>query len=181
MSSIAAQISAFFQAHPVLAALGTVALLLALIEYFFRGITRVASWPRKLWPLLAGSSAIPRATMTIIPQQRSLLWSIGAVGLNPVTHFHGDWYVTNITNGPVFLIRAQIKSPRKACSEGLLLTNISPAPLPPRVPESIRLMFSVCPPVHRQGKPFKATLVFVDQFNNKHIVKDTVFQPFPTP
>ena len=45
----------------------------------------------------------------------------------------------------------------------------------------IHVMFFVQPVVAEAGRPWKTTLVFIDQYNNRHKVKNCVFRGLEPP
>jgi hypothetical protein len=144
------------------------------IRLIFGGIAQFLSWLRIIWHRLVGRSTIPRQTLSIVAEGNSLFCSTGPHYNRTATALSGTWYITNITDHPVSLLAARIKSPRKAAGteasikESILQPNASPQRIPIR--------FTVYPPVHKEGKPFKATIVFIDQYHNEHSQKNILFK-----
>jgi hypothetical protein len=150
------------------------AVILAL-EYFFQPIRKLFSFLRNLWRMVNHQPTIPRRTMLITPQAHNLWLSQTLRNEEPATELIGDWHITNITKRPIFLLRVEITSPHKARTIGFLPRGDQAAIQPDQLPVRIHVIFIIQPTVHRQGKPFKATIVFFDQFNNKHRVKNNIF------
>jgi hypothetical protein len=176
MNMLMSYIRAFLAAYEThIIIVGLIASVIALIEYFSHGVTRLVSWLRNVWRRLNRLPTIPSKTMSIVTPARRLSWLPVMSSGQPATQFSGLWYVTSITDGPVFLLEAYIKSPGKARTVADI-RQPHQSPLQLGIPNEIRLTFYPCPPIHRQGKVIKATVVFVNQYRNKHI-KNVVLLP----
>jgi hypothetical protein len=175
--SYISSIWAFIKANPELSvALALVTAICTVIRFIFGGVAQFLSWLRNILDKLKGRPAIPRRTLRIVPQPNSLYCSSAKWYNKPATSLSGTWYFTNITDRPVSLIAAYIKSPRKA---RISADSMPEYVLQPHAPQSITIRFFPYPAVHQERKAFKATLVFVDQYDNKHVVKNTLFKPPP--
>ncbi len=177
MNTIWTYISELYNAYPVLiGVLGFVATILALIEIFSRRITRLVSWLRNLniADRLSGRPIIPRQTLSIVAEGNSLFCNTGMFYNKPATSLSGTWYFTNITDRPVSLLAARIKSPRKAAGTEASIKESVLQPYGP--PERISIRFLAYPAIHQERKPFKATIVFIDQYHNEHPVKSIQFK-----
>jgi hypothetical protein len=116
-------------------------------------------------------------TLRIVPEGSSLFCHTGMSYNKPATSLCGTWYITNITDHSVSLLAARIKSPRKAAgTEASIKESILQ---PDGSPQRIPIQFLVYPAVHQEGKPFKATIAFVDQYYNEHILKNLLFKVPP--
>jgi hypothetical protein len=112
-------------------------------------------------------------TLSIVPLGDSFYCSPALWHNQLATSLSGTWYFTNITDHPVSLVAAYITSPRNARTPA---DRMAEHVLQPHVPQSIRVQFLPYPAVHQQGKAFKATVVFVDQYDNKHLLKNILFK-----
>jgi hypothetical protein len=178
ISLVTSCISDFYNAHPILIGiLVSIATILPLIQILFHGITRFVSWLRNIAARLSGRPIIPRQTLSILPEGNSLFCNTGMFYNEPATSLRGAWYITNITDRPVSLLAARIKSPRKAAGTEASIKEsvLQPDGSPQRIP----IQFLIYPAVHQEGKPFKATIVFVDQYRNEHIFKNLLFKVPP--
>jgi hypothetical protein len=55
-----------------------------------------------------------------------------------------------------------------------------PQTLRPNESAEIQVMFFVQPVVGEPGKPWRTSLVFIDQYNNRHEVKNCIFREAPS-
>jgi hypothetical protein len=55
-----------------------------------------------------------------------------------------------------------------------------PQTLRPNESAEIQVMFFVQPVVSEPGKPWRTSLVFIDQYNNRHEVKNCIFREEPS-
>jgi hypothetical protein len=178
MDLISSYLSAFFKEYWLLVStIGFIAAALALRQRFLQWIKPITSLVCNAWRLLNHLPTIPTETVRIIPDEHKARWHTvtWANGL-PRTILSGTWHFTNIIDRPVFILAIYIRSPRKARSQGYL-PRPNPISLPPDTPTSIDATFNFCPAIHKEGKAIKATVVFLDQYKNKYILKNTVFKP----
>ena len=168
----------FYNAYPalsiIIAIFIVIATLLPLIEYTFRGVTWLTSCLRNVWRTLTSRPTIPRQTLRAVPEGNSLFCNAAVHYNSTATALSGTWYIMNITDRPVSLLAARIKSPRKAAGTE---ASMKECILEPHAsPQRISIRFTVYPIVHRQGKPFKATIILVDQYSNEHVFKNLLFK-----
>ena len=122
---------------------------------------------------------IPRETVRVVPQKRSIWWGKGSVGGKPAMQISGRWYVTNIISDPVLVLYTYIESPH---TEGHIFTrhpekNIyGTYPILPGKTTEISTDFWIEPPICNEGKDLKASVILVDQFGNKHKLKNVIFK-----
>lgn len=127
---------------------------------------------------------IPRETIRIVPQPAGHRWHMGSVASRPAMQVVSDWFITNITNQPIHLVGAHITRPR---TNGFVLVrhpqrNIyGPYVIPPGFTTEATADFWIQPPVRKVGQDFKATIVIVDQFGNKHAVRKVLFRSIRPP
>jgi hypothetical protein len=115
-------------------------------------------------------------TLSTVPLGNSFFCNSAKWYNQHATSLSGVFSITNITDRPVSLVTAFIKSPRKA---RISADRMEEHVLQPHVPKSIRIQFVPYPAVHQQGKPFKATVVFVDQYDHKYPLKKILFKVPP--
>jgi hypothetical protein len=182
MPSIISQILGWLKAvltpdNAFIIALAAVASIVAILEYFHHPTRRAISNLRNLWRMLKQQPTIPRNTILIRPHDHRLLWSFPLGSEWHSTLLNGVWQFTNITDRTIFLVSAKITSPRKARTIGRFPQG-EPVPLPPDQDlHNIPISFIIRPSVHKRGKPYKATIVFIDHFHNEYIVRNNIFRP----
>jgi hypothetical protein len=131
-----------------------------------------------LYRHITGPSLRDYETVRIIPDEHRAYWHVETTWLDgrPRTILTSTWDVLNILDRPVALPAVYIRSPRKARGQGYL-----PRPkvlsLPPDTLTSIDAKFVFCPAIHEEGKPIKATVIFLDEYKNEYTFKNTVFKP----
>jgi hypothetical protein len=146
------------------------------------------TWPRRLWHWATRyRPRIPRKTLSIWPMRRYPLmsdqrWRTASVGDQPVMQIVSEWQVTNLAKKAIHIHRVRIRQPRKARTDGEVYmidpqTNLADdVMLAPRSSAEVLTQFFVHPPVCQEGEDFKAKIVFIDQFGNKHKTKWIVFK-----
>ena len=119
----------------------------------------------------------PRKTLRFVPDMRYGCegeWGNGEVRGEPAMCVHGRWYVTNMIDRDVRILRAYLIKPR---TEGMVSTRhpnrniFGSNPILAGSTAEVLLDFWVQPPFRRDGESFAGTIVCCDQFNNKHKVK----------
>lgn len=133
----------------------------------------------KLWVLLRCKPQVPRETLRMVQDTRSSHWSHGAISGEPATQICFDGHVTNISDRAAQVLRVEIPNPQTHATLALL-SNMHDARRPqflkPNETAEIRAVFFVQPAVAVDGKPWTATLIFIDQYGNRHKVKNCVFR-----
>jgi hypothetical protein len=135
---------------------------------------------RKFWNFITHYRPhIPRETVRVVPQKRSIWWGRGSVKGKPAMQISGHWYATNIISDPVLLLYTYIENPH---TEGHILTrhpeqNIyGTYPILPGRTTEISTGFWIEPPICNEGKNLKVSVILVDQFGNKHKLKNVIFK-----
>lgn len=161
--------------------LGIVASILSIAGFVFG----VLKWGRKqvlrLWNfVLSKRPAVPRETLRIVEHWRENWWAVGSRNKDPATQVVSYWFVTNVSDVQVKVIRAII-SKRK--TEG----HVLPADpgsgiygsyiLAPGASTEMHADFFIQPPITKPGKSFKARLFFIDNLGNRHKTKRVSFRP----
>jgi hypothetical protein len=137
----------------------------------------LAKWlPNSRWPL---RRTFPRRTFRLVPEADGNRWSLGSIANQPAMQVVGAWQVENISEVGALLVGVHIEKPY---TEGRVLLEgegglySSREILPARTTTRASAHFWILPPVRHEGEPFNATVVFVDQFGNKHSVRDVRFE-----
>ena len=137
---------------------------------------------RKVWHFVTRyKPQVPRESVRVVPNYRSLIWTMGKYLDRECMHVRAELYVTNIIDQPVRILNAQLLHP--AANLHLLLgSQIGTHTASPEILISqeetieISVFFMIEPPVRKAGEDFKARIVLEDQFGNKHKLKRLVFK-----
>lgn len=128
---------------------------------------------------------IPRETIRVVRHRRENWWNLGSIDGQPAMQINGHLYVTNIFNDNIRILSAEIISPRKAkkkCVRNHVLTrhyqnNIYGSyELVPNITTELSIDFWIQPPIIKENKDLKLTIVLVDQFDNRHKIKNIIFE-----
>ena len=151
----------------------TIFIVCILILIFGReGSTK--SFLANLWRSLA-----PRKTIKLIPRttyKDNYRWSNAEVGGEPAMQVHGEWHVTNLIDESVRILDAYLVKPK---TPAILLAHspkgntIADSRITPGNTIKISVLLWIKPLIGKAGESFKGTLIFIDQFGNKHKVKAT--------
>jgi len=145
---------------------------------------------RTLWKWLTRHRppGVPRETIRIVPDLLPFqcFWNNARIGGKPATRIEARFYATNITDKPVSIPQARLKSP--PAQAVVLVRHPDPEynvygeyPLEPGRATPGSASFFIEPPIcAKKGEDFKATLVLIDSFGNEH-KKEMVFKNIPTP
>lgn len=124
---------------------------------------------------------IPRKKITFILNTEGrahLHWDCIESGGEPAMFIQSLWYVKNLSNENIWILRAYLEKPRidggiwfPEYSEDNIL--ISPSDYPIKV----SVNFCIQPPTCKEDEIFKGKIVFIDHFNKKHKVKVTLKPP----
>lgn len=121
----------------------------------------------------------PTSTLKIeqIPKQTS--WRPAAIEGRPAMHASGEWRATNTTSSPVQIIRAYLE---KSKADGLIVlferNNGQTSGVHEIAPNStvdVSVDFWIDPPTKKPGQDHRATVVFIDQFENRHYIRRVKF------
>ena len=157
------------------AAYAAIRVIFGRIAQFLSWLRRVVASLRNVWRLANGVPTIPSETVRIIPDEHRAYWHTEAWVDGPRTILSSTWDVLNILDRPVALPAVYIRSPREARGQGYLQRSQTLS-LSPNTLTRIDAKFIVCPAIHTEGKPIKATVIFLDQYKNEYPF-NTVFKP----
>ena len=116
----------------------------------------------------------------IMPHQRSNWWHMGKTAAQqPSMQIVSYWYVTNQHDFPIKILNAHIKKPYLS---GHVMTKDSSSeyygsyPIPPKATTDLHADFWLHPPINKVGKDIKLDIIFTDQFGQKRIIKNVIFE-----
>ncbi|MBU2634253.1 MAG: hypothetical protein KJ674_03325 [Nanoarchaeota archaeon] len=130
-------------------------------------------------------SRIPRETIKVVKHIRENWWNLGSINDQPAMQINGHLYVTNVFNNNIRILSAEIISPRKAkknCVRNNVLTrhhqnNIYGSyELVPNITTELSIDFWIQPPIIKENRDLRLTIVLVDQFDNRHKIKNFIFE-----
>ena len=120
---------------------------------------------------------LPRKTVRFVPNMRYGCqgdWGNGEVRGEPAMCLHSKWYVTNMTEESVHILRAYLVKPK---TEATMVLTKHPAknifgsyPIMAGGTTEVDVDFWIQPPIGKEGEYFQGKIVFIDQFNNKYKV-----------
>jgi hypothetical protein len=161
--------------------IGLIASVVAIIGGIYAAIKWGGGILQRFWHWLTRHQPkIPRETIRISPQIKRNTWNVGAVENKPAMQVNAALYVTNVTDSPVQLLDAYIEKP---LTHGHIFGGergdnlIGVYQIPPRATADVTALFFLLPPPFREHKDFRATIVLIDQYGNKHQAKGVIFKP----
>jgi hypothetical protein len=168
-------------AHSPVQVLGAVVAIGGAISAAFKNGRRF--W-LNLWARLRSKPVVPTETIRLVQNVHNSFWSGNArIGDTPAMQVSFDGYVTDISGRSIRILRAEVPKPRTEASM-LLISNDHdarrPQTLEPYESADIHASFFVQPVVGEKGKPWRSAVIFIDQYGNRHKVKNAVFRPMET-
>jgi hypothetical protein len=137
---------------------------------------------RNLWARLQSKPVVPSETLRIVQDVNPSYWGEGRIGQTPATQVTMDGHVTNISEQPIRILRADIPKPLTH-ADIILISNHHdarrPQVLKPNECAEIRVGFFITPVVTEKDKPWRTPIIFIDQYGNRHKVS-CLFKPLPT-
>ena len=156
---------------PWVLGVGTVLAATAIIALSKWGRTVLSrSWQR----IRARSGSVPTKTITVLPQPNGLWWHMGSRSGKEAMQVVADLYATNLTGRSLHLLETYIARPR---TQGNVLVRhptgdiFGQYPIVPGGPSELSCIYWIVPPVRKKEKRLKATLIFLDQYGNKHVLR----------
>ena len=95
----------------------------------------------------------------------------------PAMSIRSSWYVTNLTDESIWILRAYLEKPRIDGSISFPEDSYDNISISPRDPTKVVVDFCIQPPACKEGEIFKGKIVFIDHFNRQHKVKVTFMPP----
>jgi len=136
------------------------------------------------WAWLRAKPVVPTETLRIVQDVQQSHWGLGSSAGTPSMQVVFNGHVTDISGRLNKVLRVDIPKPPTPAMMLLLHHNHDarrPQALQPFENTGIDVMFFVQPVVAEKGKPWKATLIFTDQYGNQHKLRNCVFRSLPTP
>lgn len=127
---------------------------------------------------------MPRETLRIVQDFRGSFWAHRAMAGTPAMQVGFDGHITEISGRPGYVLRVEIaKPPTRSMMVSIRNKHDAGRPqfLQPHETAEIRAVFFVQPVVAVDSKPWTATLIFIDQYGNKHKLKNCVFRAVLSP
>lgn len=168
---------------------------MAIFESIFFGIISnivygLFKWPCKqavkFWRFITRQKPkIPKETIRVVKHRRENWWNLGSINGQPAMQISGHLYATNIFDDNVRILSAEIISPRKAkknCARNLVLTKhfqnnvYGGYELVPNITTELSIDFWIQPPIIKEDKDLELTMVLIDQFDNRHKIKNIIFE-----
>ena len=149
-------------------------------------VGRLRNFWDDVWTRLGSRLIVPRETLRIVQSHDSIAsyWSVGSFAGPPETQVVFEGYVTNISGKQNRILGVEIPAPLTRTSTLTLtrdhLTSCPPQALSPNECVEIHVVFSVKQAVGEPGKSWKTSLVFIDQHNNRHKLKNCIFRALPS-
>ena len=157
------------QEHPIVTISALVVIVTGLIAFTNKGRDIVKGMLHRLaFKILP---QVPRKTVRIVPKSNERWWHMGSSNNEPAMQVVTSLHVTNITDEPVTILSAIIKP---TDTQGMVFTqhpdeNIyGEYPILPRRTTSVSVDFFIKPPIKEKGKNFRARIILVDQYGNRH-------------
>ena len=126
----------------------------------------------------AWKAFLRKESLKFVPNMRygcEAEWVNTEVRGEPAMRLYSNWYVTNITEKSVHILRAYLVKPK---TEATMLTTKHQAedifgsyPIIAGGTTEVDVDFWIQPPIGKEGECFKGKVVFIDQFNNKYKLK----------
>jgi hypothetical protein len=125
--------------------------------------------------------AVPSETLCIVQTLQHSFWCQAKLGDQAATQVNFDGWITNITGRPNRIVRVEIAT-LAADVEVVTISNDHdarrPQSLAPGETAEVRATLFVRGARTTKGKPWRATLIFIDQYGNRHKVKGAVFKDY---
>jgi hypothetical protein len=127
---------------------------------------------------------LPGETLRIaMKSEHNYWWHMGGIGNNPAMQIVGDFLVTNISATPVRIPQMELRYGlwgRKRVRGGIIVEGPNQMygmyDIAPNATPDSRADFWIFPPAQNANQPFVAhSIVFYDQFSNKHSLKKVRF------
>lgn len=122
----------------------------------------------------------PAKTMFVLPVDSDTWWHLGSRGGLPAMQIVATFRVTNVSDWPVHIHTALLKTPAWTANHVLMSWpeghRASIFPIPPRATVVVMCDFWVQPPTLTPGTPLTSDIALVDQFGNEHWCPGIVFR-----
>jgi hypothetical protein len=132
-----------------------------------------------IWARLRSKAHVPSETIRVVQNPNGSWWASGAkVEDKPVLQVAFYGHITEVSGLPVRVVRSEIPKPLTAgarVSIGKGYDCRRSQVLGPNESADLHADFFVDTPPPKAGTPWRSSVVFVDQYGNRHTVKRCVF------
>jgi hypothetical protein len=155
--------------------------LLAIAGALWRWRARLWRW---LFPLFrAKLPALPGASRSLcfVTDENQSTWSVASSGDRDLTHVHGKWHVTNVSNRDVKIVKARIEGHEAAYSR---VATRAPDrnlfelghPIPAHRTSEVFAILQFYPSIVSNGDWLAVDVVFTDNYAGEHRVPSVRFR-----
>lgn len=123
---------------------------------------------------------IPRKKITFILNTEGGMhehWKNTKFYGEPAMSIRSPWYVTNLTDESIWILRAYLEKPKTDGSISFPEYSYDNIPISPRDPTKVVVDFCIQPSTCKKGEIFKGKIVFIDHSNKQHKVKVALKPP----
>ena len=168
------------QQHPIAAISSLIAIIIGLAALTKKGRTIVKRFI--YWAVEKAKPSVPTQTLRVVPNTHERWWHMGKSHDKPAMQIVTSLHVTNITDKPVQIVSTIIKPTN---TTGFVMVRhpkddiYGDYPILPDSTSMAHVHFWIQPPIKRSAENFKGTVILIDQYGNKHKIKNIVFQSDP--
>jgi hypothetical protein len=137
-----------------------------------------------VWARLRSKPIVPRETLRIVQDLHQSFWGLGSSAGVPSMQVIFDGHVTDISGRQNRVLRVEIPKPLTHALIVMLCNDHDARRkqvLSPYESADIHVMFFLQPVTAEIGKPWRTPLVFIDQYGNRHKVKNCIFRGLQAP
>lgn len=165
-----------FQQHPIAALSSLVIIVTGLAAFTKTG----RSWVKRIvgWLAEKARPTVPSQTLRVVPSSFKRWWHMGKTNDKPAMQVVTSLYVTNVTDKPVHILSTIIKPTNTLGNVHVRhpQNNVyGEYPVLPGATSIADVHYWIQPPIKKEGADLKATVFLVDQYGNKHKVKNILF------
>lgn len=123
---------------------------------------------------------VPGETLRIVQDANHSYWASVTVAGKPATQVVFDGHVTDISGKRNRVLAGEIPQPMTRAADVLLSNNYDARReqvLSPHECTNVRAVFFVQPAVAAKGIPWQTAIFFIDQYGNRHKVRNCTFKP----
>jgi hypothetical protein len=131
-----------------------------------------------LWALVRSKPIVPSESLRIVQSMNDSYWSDAKRGDKPLMHVVFRGHATDISGHPNRILRAELPKPLTHSDMVLICDGHDcrrPQVVSPNESTDISTSFFVDAPTPTKGLPWRSSVVFIDQYNNRHKIKNCVF------
>jgi hypothetical protein len=133
-----------------------------------------------LWARLGSRPVVPSETLRIVQDVNQSFWGPAGYADTPAMQVVLDGHVTDTSGRRNRVLAAEIPKPLTHAMAVSLSNNHDARreqALSPYECANLRVVFFVQPVVAKKGKPWQTSVIFIDQYGNRHRIKNCTFRP----